>query len=357
MCPYGTGLLGRVIDGLGCPIDGQGPLRNVRWRPLHAVVPPPLERTAIQQPFITGQRAIDGFLTLGAGQRVGLFSGSGVGKSTLLGEIARHSNSDCNVVTLIGERGREVRPFLDDVLGPLGRQRSVVVVATSDESPLLRIRAAQVAMSIAHAFRERGRHVMFLCDSITRLAIAQREIGILLNEPPTARGYPPSVFRVLTQLLEQLGTDDRGSITGILSVLVEGDDTEEPVADAVRSVVDGHVVLDRDLAERGHYPAIRISRSVSRLFDHVVSAEHRRAAQRVRQAMATYHEFADMIRMGIYQPGQSKTVDNAIALQADINAFLCQQPGQLSTFSETTQRLEQLAARWNPSDYELYLSF
>jgi flagellum-specific ATP synthase len=296
--------------------------------------------------LVTGQRAIDGFLTLGLGQRVGLFAGSGVGKSTLLGEITKYAHCDCAVVALIGERGREVRPFIEQVLGARGLARSVVVVATSDQSPLLRIRAARTAVALASDFRDQGKNVLFVLDSITRLASAQREIGILLREPPTARGYTPSVFGLLTAILEQLGTNERGSITGIISVLVDGDDTEEPISDAVRSIVDGHIVLDRQLAERGHYPAIRISRSLSRVFDLVCTAEHRAAAEALRAAMAVYDDFADMIRLGMYQPGTTPQIDRAMKLMPELERFLCHPPGEISSFDQTLRQLGQLARGW-----------
>lgn len=253
--PIGDTLLGRVVDGLGAPIDGRGPLRCPGWQVVQRDAPPPLSRPRIEEPFVTGQRVIDGILTCGQGQRVALLAGSGVGKSTLLGEIAKGGRADLNVIALIGERGREVRPFLDDCLGPEGLARSVVIVSTSDQPPLLRVRAAQTAVTIADYFRRQGGNVLFLLDSLTRMAMAQREIGLMLGEPPSARGYTPSVFQLLSSLLEQLGRTQQGVITGILTVLVDGDDMDEPISDAVRAIVDGHIVLDRKLAERVHFPA------------------------------------------------------------------------------------------------------
>ncbi len=277
--PYGPGLFGRVIDGLGDPIDGQGDLRNVRWRGLSTRVPDALTRRPIVTPLATGQKAIDSFLTIGVGQRVGLFAGSGVGKSTLLGEIAKYSNASSNVIVLVGERGREVRPFIEECLGPVGMSRSVVVVATSDETPLMRVRAVQTAITIADSLRDQGQSVLFLLDSLTRLAHAQREIGLILGEPPTSRGFTPSVFQLLASTLEQLGNNDHGSVTAIATVLVDADDMNDPIADSVRSIVDGHIVLDRKLAERGHFPAIDVLTSISRTFANVTTPQHQLAAE------------------------------------------------------------------------------
>jgi flagellum-specific ATP synthase len=344
--PTGERLLGRVIDGLGEPIDGKGPLGNHLWRSICDHTPSPLDRPAIKKPFITGQRAIDGLLTCGCGQRVGLFSGSGVGKSTLLGEIAKGSQCDFNVIVLIGERGREVRPFIDDCLGPIGLARSVVVVSTSDQPALTRIRAAQLAVTIADDFRQQGAHVLFLLDSLTRMAMAQREIGLLQGEPPSARGYTPSVFQQLSTTLEQLGQTNEGTITGILTVLVDGDELEEPVSDAVRSMVDGHVVLDRKLAEKGHYPAIDVGRSLSRVFYDVTDAAHHRESSSLRAILATHEEVADLIRVGAYVTGSSAQIDKAIGLMPAVGLFLRQQIGQYSTFDQTRQAMDRIAAAW-----------
>ena len=344
--PVGDGLLGRILDGLGRPLDGRGPLTGCTSRPVRHGAPQPMERARIRAPFVTGQRALDGLLTCGKGQRVGIFAGSGVGKSTLLGEIAKGSNSDVNVIALIGERGREVRPFLDDCLGPDGLARSVVVVATCDQTPLLRVRAAQVAITMADFYRDRGADVLLLLDSLTRLAMAQREMGLALGEPPSARGYTPSVFQLLANTVERLGNDARGSITGILTVLVDGDDLDEPITDAVRSFVDGHIVLDRRLAERGHYPAISVSHSISRIAHDVISPAHQAAARKLRAVMATYAEVEDLIRIGAYAKGTSPQVDRAVELMPAVEVFLKQQVGERTAFAETQAALERIAAAW-----------
>jgi flagellum-specific ATP synthase len=344
--PVGDGLLGRVLDGLGRPMDGRGPLTCVTRRTLGNDTPPPMERARIREPFVTGQRAIDGLLTCGKGQRVGIFAGSGVGKSTLLGEIAKGSDADINVISLVGERGREVKPFLDDCLGPRGLERSVVVVATCDQTPLMRVRAAQVAITMADYYREAGKNVLFLCDSLTRLAMAQREMGLALGEPPSARGYTPSVFQLLATTVERLGNAARGSITGILTVLVDGDDLDEPVSDAVRSLVDGHIVLDRKTAEKGHYPAINVSRSISRIAHDVIDRGHKTAAQKLRAILATYAEVEDLIRIGAYAKGTSPQVDRAVELMPAVEAFLKQNVDERSTLADTKQTLERIAAAW-----------
>lgn len=344
--PVGDGLLGRILDGLCRPVDGRGPLDGCERQPMHLGAPPALERTRIREPFATGQRAIDGLLTLGRGQRAAIFAGSGVGKSTLLGEIAKHSEAEVRVVALIGERGREVRPFLEDCLGQQGLARSVVVVATSDQTPLMRVRAAQQALAIACAYRERGANVLFLLDSLTRLAMAQRELGLALGEPPSTRGYTPSVFQLLATSIEQLGTSSRGSVTGILTVLVEGDDLDEPIADAVRSLVDGHIVLDRGLAERGHYPAISIGQSISRIAAELTDEAHQSAARKVRAILATYAEAEDLIRIGAYVKGTSPQVDRAIELRPQATTFLRQSIDSFTPFAETQASLQRLAAAW-----------
>ncbi len=344
--PFGEQLLGRVINGLGQPIDGKGPLRGTDWTPVSITPPSPLGRPRIDKPFVTGQRVVDGLITLGQGQRVGLFAGSGVGKSTLLGEIAKGATSDVNVIALIGERGREVRPFLDDCLGEEGLKRSVTVVSTADQTPLMRVRAAKTAIAMADAFRMKGANVLLMLDSMTRVAVAQREIGIQLGEPPTARGYTPSVFQMMSQLLEQLGTSDVGTITGIVTVLVDGDDMDEPISDAVRSIVDGHVILDRHLAEKGHFPAIDVSRSVSRVCRDVCAAEHLSAATTVRTILATYEEVADLIRMGAYVKGSSPEIDKAIKLMPPIQQLVQQQVGESTSIEETINAVQQIAAAW-----------
>jgi flagellum-specific ATP synthase len=344
--PVGEALLGRVIDALGSPIDGRGLIHTLRWTTVCRGSPPPLERPTIREPFITGQRAIDSLLTMGRGQRVGLFSGAGVGKSTLLGEIAKGAVSDLNVIALVGERGREVRPFLESCLGPEGLARSVVVVSTADEPPLLRIRATQTAISIADYFRSQGAHVLLLLDSLTRLARAQREIGLLMEEPPSARGYTPSVFELLSQTLEHLGTSATGSITGILTILVDGDDMDEPVSDAVRAIVDGHIVLDRKIAEKGHFPAVNVSASISRVFRDVTSREQQAAARKIRAILSTYSDVVDLIRVGAYTRGTSPQVDRAVDLLPAVEMFLRQEVGSYAPFEETRQVMEQIAAAW-----------
>lgn len=344
--PVGWELLGRVIDPLGRPVDGGPPLTPRRWKANHSVAPAALERPRITRPLETGLRSIDGLLTVGRGQRVGLFAGSGVGKSTLLGEIAKTARADLNVIALVGERGREVRPFVEDCLGPEGMRRSVVVLATSDETPLLRTRAVSTAVSIADDFRQRGADVLLMVDSITRLAFAQREIGLLRGEPPGNRGYTPSVMHLLASTLERLGTSAQGSITGIITVLVDGDDMDEPIADAARGILDGHIVLDRKLAAKGHYPAIDVLRSISRLFTEITTPEHRAAALKVRECMAAYAEVADVVQLGVYKSGTSPRIDRAIQLQPAINALLRQTVNAPCSFAETVKSLTTIAGAW-----------
>jgi flagellum-specific ATP synthase len=345
--PVGRELLGRALDGLGAPIDGLGPLGNRVWRSATDSPPRALDRRPIDAPLVTGQRVIDGLLAIGQGQRVGLFAASGVGKSTLMGEIARSSSADVNVVLLVGERGREVRPFLEESLGPEGMRRSVVIVATSDETSLMRLQAARTALTIAEHFRNQGEHVLFFLDSLTRFAHAQRDMGLARGEMPGARGYPPSVQTALAQILERLGNDAHGSITGIITVLVDGDDHDEPVADAARSILDGHIVMSRKIGARGRYPAIDVLPSISRLFPQITSPEHQRAAQKVRQIMATYAELEDLIQVGAYQAGTSPRVDTAIRMMPLIEQFLHQELGETSPFTQTGQRLQALSAAWN----------
>ncbi|VTT97898.1 atp synthase : Flagellar biosynthesis/type III secretory pathway ATPase OS=Caldanaerobacter subterraneus subsp. tengcongensis (strain DSM 15242 / JCM 11007 / NBRC 100824 / MB4) GN=FliI PE=4 SV=1: ATP-synt_ab_N: ATP-synt_ab [Gemmataceae bacterium] len=344
--PTGNNLLGRVIDGLGRPLDEKGPLLGCPLRPVNGPAPAALVRQRIREPFVTGIRAIDSVLTCGLGQRVGIFAGSGVGKSTLLGEIARGSNADVNVIALIGERGREVGPFLEDCLGPAGMARSVVVVATCEQTPLMRLRASQAAIAIADSFRESGANVLFMIDSLTRLAMAQRELGLLLGEPPSARGYTPSVFQVLANTIERLGNAAVGGITALLTVLVDGGDLDEPISDAVRSLVDGHIVLDRKIAERGFYPAIDVSRSVSRVATDVVDRPHALAARKLRSILATHAEVQDLIRIGAYSRGSSPQVDKAIELMPRVEKFLKQDVGERSNFEQTRAALSQLISAW-----------
>jgi FliI/YscN family ATPase len=339
----GPGLLGRVLNGLGHPIDGKGPIEHAHRMPLTAEPPHPLERQIISEPLETGVRAIDGFLTLGKGQRVGIFAGSGVGKSTLLGMIARQSNAEVNVIALLGERGREVRDFIENALGPQGLARSVIVVATGDQAALVRARGALVATSIAEYFRGQGKEVMLMVDSVTRVAMAWREIGLAVGEPPTTKGYPPSVFASLPRLLERAGTDERGSITGIYTVLVDGDDFNEPIADASRSILDGHIVLTRKLAGAGHYPSIDILESKSRVRDHVITPEQRAAANAVARLEAAYREKEDLILVGAYHEGTDRGVDAALRLRPQVLEFLQQAPDVSSPFDTSRRTLGAIA--------------
>ncbi len=345
--PVGSPLLGRVVDGIGRPIDGHGPVRCTRSRPETASVPQAMQRSRITQPLQTGQRVIDGLLTIGRGQRVGLFAGSGVGKSTLLGEIAKGARSDVNVIALVGERGREVRPFIEDCLGPDGRRRSVVVVATSDQTPLMRIKSVLTAVTIAEDFRDQGADVLFFLDSLTRLAMAQRELGLLLGEPPGSRGYPPSVQSLLASVLERLGAGQTGTITGLITVLVEGDDLDEPITDAARSILDGHIVLSRELAAQGHFPAVEVLGSISRLFSEITSKEHQSHASHVRSVLATYSRMEDLIQIGAYKQGTSPDVDRAIRLMPAIKRFLQQTVNENTLWTETLSQLTSLGNAWS----------
>jgi FliI/YscN family ATPase len=323
--PVGDALLGRVIDGFGVPIDGLGPVATSERAPLHPAALNPLVREPVATAIGAGVRAIDALLTCGRGQRIGVFGGSGVGKSTLLGMMARGTEADVVVLCLVGERGREVRSFLEHDLGPRGRERSVVVVSTSDSPALARQRAAYAATAIAEAFRDAGRHVLLMMDSITRFAMAQREVGLAAGEPPTAKGYPPSVFARLPGLLERAGAvSGKGSITAFYTVLVEGDDHNEPVADAVRAILDGHIVLSRDLAAKNHYPAIDILQSVSRTMPDVTTAAHRERAGAVREWLATIRDNDDLVSVGAYVPGSNPRVDAAFAHRDAVGRFLCQ---------------------------------
>ncbi|GIW82457.1 MAG: flagellum-specific ATP synthase [Gemmatales bacterium] len=345
--PVGDGLRGRILDGIGRPIDDRGEIVGCQYVCSSPSSPPALARARIQKPFHTGQRAIDSLLTLGLGQRVGIFAGSGVGKSTLLGEIAKGSNADVNVIALIGERGREVRPFIEDCLGEEGLKKSVLVVATADQTPLMRIRAVHTSLTIAEFFRAQRQNVLLMVDSLTRLAMAQRELGLALGEPPSARGYTPSVFQLLANTVERMGNDDRGTMTGILTVLVDGGDLDEPISDAVRSLVDGHLVLDRRLAERGQYPAIHIGSSISRVANDIMDERHRKAARKMREILATYAEVEDLIRIGAYVRGTSPSVDRAIELHPEVQAFLRQDINERTPFAETRARMEQITAKWS----------
>jgi ATP synthase in type III secretion protein N len=336
----GDGLLGRVLDGLGQPIDGQGVIvgKTEAW-PVERHAPDPLSRRRVRRPLALGVRAIDGFLTVGEGQRVGLFAGAGVGKSLLLGQIARHAETDVNVICLVGERGREVNEFLEDALAGTGRARSVVLCATSDAPCLVRLKAALVATAIAEWFRDRGKRVLLLMDSLTRVARAQREVGLAAGEMPVRQGYPPSVFAMLPQLLERAGNSDRGSITAMYTVLVAGADLDEPIADEARAILDGHIVLSRALAECNHWPAVDVLPSLSRVMTFVADPEHVQAAGRVREWMATYEQKRDLISIGAYKPGSDARVDRAMAKIDAINAFLRQGLAESSPMDETRRRL------------------
>ncbi len=333
----GDALLGRMLDGLGQPMDGGPALNMLHTVPLHAAPPNAITRPRIKEPLQTGVRALDGCLTLGKGQRLGIFAGSGVGKSTLMGMIARNTTADVNVIALVGERGREVRDFVEESLGPEGVQRSIVIVATSDQPALVRIKAAFVATAIAEYFRDQGADVMLMMDSITRLALAQREVGLAIGEPPATRGYTPSVFAILPRLLERAGTSGTGagSITGLYTVLVEGDDMNEPVADAVRGILDGHVVLSRRLAHRGHYPAIDVLQSISRVMPQIVCPEQRASSDAMREVLATYQEAEDLINIGAYVDGSNPRIDHAKAKIGTVNSFLQQRSEEPTHFGDT----------------------
>jgi FliI/YscN family ATPase len=341
----GPGLLGRVLNGLGHPIDGKGRLDHTQRVNLSAEPPHPLQRSIIGEALETGVRAIDGLLTIGKGQRVGIFAGSGVGKSTLLGMIARQAKADVNVIALLGERGREVRDFLENSLGPEGLARSVIVVATGDQAALIRARGALVATSIAEYFRDQGKEVLLMVDSVTRVAMAWREIGLAVGEPPTTKGYPPSVFAALPRLLERAGTSDRGSITGVYTVLVDGDDFNEPIADASRSILDGHIVLTRKLAGAGHYPSIDILESKSRVRDHVITKDQRAAANSIARLEAAYREKEDLILVGAYHEGSDRNVDAALRLRPQVLEFLQQLPEESSALDVSKRALVALAAQ------------
>jgi flagellum-specific ATP synthase len=337
----GPGLVGRVLDGLGRPIDGLGPVAG-EWVDLDAPVPHPMRRGRIETQLPLGVRACDTMLTCGRGQRVGIFAGSGVGKSTLLGMMARGTSADVIVVGLVGERGREVREFLEDDLGPAGRERSCVVVATSDEPPLVRLRAAFTATRIAEYFRDQGADVLLLVDSLTRFAMAQREVGLAAGEPPATRGYPPSVFAMMPRLLERAGPGETGTITGLYTVLVEGDDLSEPVTDHARSILDGHIVLSRRLAAAGHYPTIDVLESVSRLVGKICPPDQRQLAGRLRRLMSAWVEAKDLVEIGAYAPGTNPDVDEALAKRDAIEDFLCQDVGEVADAAESWARLEAL---------------
>lgn len=335
--PTGVGLLGRTVDALGRPMDGLGPCVVDQYYPVLAQPPGPMERTMIQTALETGVRAIDGVLTLGEGQRMGIFAGSGVGKSTLLGMIARNCKADVNVIALVGERGREVKEFIQNDLGPEGLARSVIVCATSEQPALVRIKAALTATAISEAFRDQGKRVLLMMDSVTRFAMAQREVGLAVGEPPSTKGYTPSVFALLPKLMERAGTGAKGSITALYTVLVDGDDTNEPIADASRSILDGHVVLSRKLTSRGHYPPIDILQSLSRTMPMVVDRAHVEAARELRELVAAYGDIEDLVSIGAYKAGSQPKSDRAIAQIEPINQFLRQRKEEGSTMEYTVQ--------------------
>jgi flagellum-specific ATP synthase len=340
----GQELLGRVLDGLGVPIDDKGPLGVAARRPILAKPPHPLSRRRITEPLATGIRCIDGLLTCGKGQRFGIFAGSGVGKSVLMGMIARYTSADVNVIALIGERGREVRDFIEKDLGEEGLARSVVIAVTSDQPALARIKGSFAATTIAEYFRDQGMNVMLMMDSVTRLAMAQREVGLAVGEPPTSRGYTPSLFAMLPRLLERAGAAEVGSITALYTVLVEGDDMNEPVADTVRSILDGHIVLSRKIAAQGHYPAIDALSSVSRVMGDVVSKDHRNAAVVLKRMLAAYREAEDLINIGAYEEGTNPEVDAALKLRDATREFLTQQVENHDNFTDTVARLKAISA-------------
>lgn len=330
------GMLGRILNGLGEPIDGKGPIQKDRNMPINCQPPDPMKRRVIRDVISTGVKCIDGLITTGRGQRVGIFAGSGVGKSVLLGMIARNTNADINVIALIGERGREVKEFIERDLGEEGAKRSVVIVATSDQAPLVRRMGAFLATSVAEYFRDQGKDVMFMMDSVTRFAMAQREIGLTVGEPPASKGYTPSVFSLLPKLLERAGTcEHEGSITGLYTVLVEGDDMNDPIADSVRSIIDGHIVLNRLLAARNHFPAVDVLTSASRLMKEIVSDADFDNASRIRDLLATYREAEDLVNIGAYVAGSNAKIDESLKKIDTINNFLKQKMGENFSYEDT----------------------
>lgn len=338
----GPELLGRVIDGLGNPIDGKGPIVSEKRQAVYNDPPNPLTRQRIHSVLSTGIRSIDGLVTIGRGQRVGIFAGSGVGKSVLLGMMARYTEAQVNVIALIGERGREVREFIERDLGPEGLSRSVVVVATSDQAAMIRVKGALIATAIAEYFRDEGKDVMLLMDSLSRVAMAQREIGLSVGEPPTTKGYTPSVFALLPRLLERAGTASRGSITGLYTVLVEGDDMDEPISDASRAILDGHIVLSRSLATRGQYPAIDVNQSISRLLTEIVTDDHLSQAQAILEMLADYRDSEDLINIGAYVAGSNASVDRAIKKISAIKKFLKQDMRDSAPFEGTRSKMADI---------------
>lgn len=333
-------LLGKTLNGLGVPMDGSE-IEGMPY-PVEAKAPDPMSRTIIDAVLPLGVKAVDGLITLGKGQRIGIFAGSGVGKSTLMGMFARNTKADINVIALIGERGREVREFIERDLGEEGMRRSVVIVATSDRPALERNKAAKTATAIAEYFRDQGRDVLLMMDSLTRFSMAQREIGLATGEPPVTRGYPPSVYSEMPKLLERAGRNDKGSITGLYTVLVDGDDFNEPIADTARSILDGHIVLDRKLAHKNHYPAVDVLQSISRCMSSIVTKAHKQAAGKLRNVLATYREAEDLINIGAYKPGSNKEIDYAISKIQAVNDFLCQETDEKFTFEQCEAMLNSL---------------
>lgn len=339
----GENMLGKVLDGLGIPIDKSEFEYEARY-PVDAMPPDPMSRTIISEVLPLGVKAVDGLITVGKGQRIGIFAGSGVGKSTLLGMFARNTKADINVIALIGERGREVREFIERDLGEEGMKRSVVVVATSDKPALIRNKAAKTATAIAEYFRDQGKDVLLMMDSLTRFSMAQREIGLASGEPPVTRGYPPSVYSEMPKLLERAGTSDIGSITGLYTVLVDGDDFNEPITDTARSILDGHIMLSRKLANKNHYPAIDVLQSISRVMSQVAKPEHKRLSGKLKNALATYQEAEDIINIGAYKSGSNKSIDYAISKNEAINEFLLQDVNERYDFDEEVELLGKIFA-------------
>ncbi len=338
----GERLIGRILDGLGNPIDGKGPILTSKSYPVLNLPPDPLKRRKIEEKISLGIKAIDGLLTCGKGQRVGVFAGSGVGKSTLMGMIARNVDADINVIGLIGERGREVREFVENDLKEEGLDKSILVVATSDQPALIRMRAALLTTAIAEYFRDKGKNVMLLMDSLTRFSMAQREIGLAIGEPPVTRGFTPSVFAVLPKLLERAGNSDKGTITALYTVLVDGDDMNEPITDTVRGILDGHIVLSRKFANKGHYPAIDVLGSVSRVMSNICDDEHLKISKKIRQVIATYKDAEDLISIGAYEKGSNENIDRAIKLNPYINNFLRQDIMESYEFNETINFMDNI---------------
>lgn len=339
----GPELIGKVVDSLGNPLDGTAMPVGMSAVDTDQTPPNPLTRPPISEPLEVGVRAIDSLLTVGKGQRLGIFAGSGVGKSTLLGMIARNTKADINVIALIGERGREVREFIEKDLGPEGLKKSIIIAATSDQPALMRIKGAFTATAIAEYFRDKGQDVMFMMDSVTRVAMGQREVGLAVGEPPATKGYTPSVFSIMPRLLERTGTNKQGSITAFYTVLVDGDDMNEPIADAVRGILDGHIVLDRSLANKGQYPAINILKSVSRLMNNLSSKQHRAAAEKIRDLLSTYLNSEDLINIGAYKKGASREIDDAIKNYPEIISFLKQETNEKLSIENSINSLIELA--------------